>query len=216
MPSSLLTPQEFDTHVANRTLRLAFVGMSNAGKSYRAKILENDNDFFWYQVDDDIQKALGFKDQKGISSWLGYPTSEGYKEREQRYLEFEDEFTGNAALASPGRNLVFDTTGSVIYSKPETLANLRENTLVVHLDVGEDSLAQLVERFFKEPKPLAWHGHFTRQPGESEEAALRRSYPTLLKERCAQYRELAHLHIKAEEFYNASGEKTLSIIRGAL
>ena len=78
MKTKLLTPEEFDAHTANRTLRISFVGMSNCGKSYRSKILARDSDFFWYRVDGDIQKSLDLENEEEIASWLGYPTSPTY------------------------------------------------------------------------------------------------------------------------------------------
>lgn len=216
MESSLLTPEEFDAHIAGGTLRLSFVGMSNSGKSYRSKVLFNENDFLWYQVDDDIQKVLGFDGQEAMSAWLGYPSSEGYSKREKRYLQLENEFTSNAAMSSHGKNLVFDTTGSVVHLATETHGKVREHTLVVHLDVGENSIDELLQKFFKDPKPVAWSGFFSMQLGESEEDAIRRSYPALLHERLARYRALAHLNIDAREVRDTTGAETLFLIRGKL
>lgn len=216
MQTALLTSEEFDAHVENRTFRLSFVGMSNCGKSYRAKTLAHDSDFFWYQVDDDIQKELGLGGQEAVSAWIGYPTSLTYPERERRYIDLENKFTGQAAMQSPGKNFVFDTTGSVIHLDSSVLDLLRENTLVVHLDVGDESLENLIEQFFRMPKPVAWSGYFTQKSGESEESALRRCYPTLLQERLKRYRALAHINIDASELHDASGEQTLAIIRSKL
>jgi len=216
MNPELLTPEEFDAHIANGTLRLSFVGMSNCGKSYRSRVLAADSDFFWYQVDGDIQKVLGLDGQEAMSAWLGYPTSPTYPERETRYLELESEFTNRAAMSSHGKKLVFDTTGSVAHLAPETHEKLREHTLVVHFDVGEHSIDEMLQRFFKDPKPVAWSGFFSLQPGESAEEAIRRSYPALLSERLKHYRALAHLNIDASELRNLSGRKTLALIRGKL
>jgi shikimate kinase len=209
----MLTPDELDSHVANGTFRLSFVGMSNAGKSYRSKVLARENDFLWYQVDEEIQKALGFADMGQISTWLGYPSDPTYAEREATYLSLENQFTKQAAQRTNGKNLVFDTTGSVIHLLPETVKVLKENCLVVHLDVGEHSLDAMVEKFFMEPKPVAWCGNFSQEAGESAEDALRRSYPALLRWRLEQYRALAHLTIPAEEMRNKNGIETLNIIK---
>ena len=83
-----LTQEEFATHVANGTLRLAFVGMSNAGKSFRSRVLKEGKDFFWYQVDAAIQAKLGFSDMDDISEWLGYPNNENFPEQ-QRWKVFD-------------------------------------------------------------------------------------------------------------------------------
>ena len=215
MPQNL-TLDEFDMHLAEGTLRLAFVGMSNGGKSYRSRILRDETGFFWYQVDEEIGRALSLPDTESISAWLGYPTDEGYAEREGQYLELEGRFTKNASQRVHGKNLVFDTTGSVVHLDQEALAALRDNTLVVHLDVGEDSLPTLLDRFFTEPKPVAWSGYFETKDGESVEAALKRSYPRLLAERLSRYRALAHVNIPARKLRDTTGAQTLAIIRSYL
>lgn len=213
---SQLTPEEFDAHVAAGTLRLSFVGMSNAGKSYRSKVLAKERGFLWYQVDEAIQKALGFATMEEISAWIGYPINAGYKEREAKYLELENTFTREAAMQTGGKNFVFDTTGSVVHLKPETLQVLKDNCLVVHLDIGEGSLDAMVEKFFIEPKPVAWGEYFEVEEGESEEAALRRCYPKLLHDRLHMYRTLAHLNIPAGSLHDVSGNETLEIIKSHL
>lgn len=216
MESAPLAPEEFDQHLANKTLRLSFVGMANCGKSYRSRTLTEEKDFLWYQVDDDIARALGLADVHEVATWMGYPASSSYPEREQRYLELEGQFTSQAAMSSHGKNLVFDTTGSVIHLASSALEALSAHTLVVHLDVGDNSLEELLQRFFKHPKPVAWSGFWSQEPGESAEEAIRRSYPALLKERLARYRALAHLTISAHELRDRSGLETLAIIREKL
>ncbi len=208
-----LSPEEFDAHVQNGTCRLSFIGMSNGGKSYRARVLRDQAGFLLYSVDEEIIKELRFKDMDELSAWLGYPSSAGYAEREATYLELEGKFTKQAAMKTHGRNLVFDTTGSVAQLGAKVLEALDEHTLIVHLDVGEDALETLMELYFTEPKPVAWGEFFSMLPGESEESALRRSYPTLLNERLKRYRALAHVNIETRKLYDASGAETLSLIR---
>jgi shikimate kinase len=209
----MLKPEEFDAHLAAGTLRLSFIGMSNGGKSYRSRVLRDDLGFRWYHVDEEIQKALGLADISEVSSWIGYPTSDTYPEREAKYLELENEFTRRSAMDSGGANLVFDTTGSVAHLAPETLDTLRANCLVVHLDVTEESVGKMVEQFFAEPKPVAWCGRFSHAEGEDADAAVRRCYPSLLSERLAEYRALAHLNIPAHELRDKSGAETLAVIK---
>lgn len=216
MELAQLKPEEFDAHIAQGTFRLGFIGMSNAGKSYRSKKLRDEKGFLWYQVDEEIYKALRLADMAAISTWLGYPTSPQYPEHEKKYLELENEFTRHASMQTGGKNFVFDTTGSVPHLEPETLDVLRQNCLLVHLDVGEGKIEQMMEKFFQKPKPVAWCGHFFVRPGESEEQALRRCYPELLAGRLKKYRELAHITVPAEEVYNTSSDETLAIIRSHL
>lgn len=208
-----LTPAELDTHVQNGTFRLAFVGMSNAGKSYRSRVLKDTLDFVWFQVDEGIQETLGFRTIEEISEWLGYPTDAGYDEREEKYLELENELTKHASMQTDGKNLVFDTTGSVVHLADSTLRRLHENCLVVHLDVGDDSLGSLVERFFEEPKPVAWSGFLNHKMGETTEDAVRRCYPELLSFRLKHYRALAHVNVPVHEVHDATAEETLEVIK---
>ena len=205
-----------DAHIASGTFRLGFIGMSNAGKSYRSRKLSEEKGFLWYQVDEEIQKAFGFSDRGQISGWLGLPAAPEYPEREKKYLELENECTRHASMRTDGKNFVFDTTGSVPHLEPETLDILRQNCLLVHLDVGEGKLERMMEKFFEKPKPVAWCGHFFVRPNESQDEALRRCYPELLKTRLAKYRELAHLTIPAQDVFDTSADETLAVIRSYL
>lgn len=208
--------EEFDARRADGTLRIAFVGMSNGGKSYRSRVLRDQEGFAWYSVDAEIQKELGFRDMSRISSWLGYPVGAAYAKRERRYLELEDRFTKAGAARTSAINTVLDTTGSVVHLPEGTLSALRARCLVVHLDVGDDSLAQMLEKFAAHPKPVAWCGFFSARPGGSRDDALRHSYPVLLAQRLARYRALARLSIPAETLRDAGGKETLDRIRAGL
>lgn len=180
METEQLRPHELDAHVENGTFRLAFVGMSNAGKSYRSRTLQNELDFFWYEVDANIQEELGFADMEAISEWLGYPTDSTYQERQQQYLAAEEKCTHLKHLDTGGKNLVFDTTGSVIYLSEAARRWLKLECLVVNIDVGEGAIDEMVEQYFAEPKPVVWSDHYAEQSGESREEAMRRSYADML------------------------------------
>ncbi len=216
MQSQDLTQAEFDAHIAKRTLCLAFVGMSNVGKSYRSKVLRDESDFMWYDVDGEILKEFGFKTLDEISQWLGYPSSEGYVEREKQYLECENVHTKVDFLDAIGKNLVFDTTGSVIYLPASTHAWLRDNCLMVNLVADENSVGHMTEKFFEYPKPVAWAGLFVSKEGESDTETLKRCYPHLLSHRLKKYRELANIHIPAEAMRDKNGPETLNEIRNYL
>ena len=213
MDTEQLKPHELDAHVQNGTFRLAFVGMSNAGKSYRSRVLQNELDFFWYEVDAHIQGALNLENMDDISSWLGYPTLDTYKERAQIYLDAEEKCTHLKDLDTQGKNLVFDTTGSVIYLSDVAKQWLREECLVVNIDVGKDAVEERTRRYFEEPKPVVWGDTFTRNEGESDDDALHRCYPQMLYYRLEAYEKLGHLTIPLEELYDATAEETLEIIK---
>lgn len=216
MQTPLLQPLEFDAHVRNGTLRLALVGMSNAGKSYRSRMLRDELNFFWYEVDVHIQKILELDGMPRVNEWLGQPTSPGYKKRQAKYLEAEEQSTHLHELDTGGQNLVFDTTGSVIYLSEVVKTWLRHECLIVNIDVGEETIPAMKRKYFEEPKPVIWGSYFSQQSGETEEQALRRSYPQMLRARLQAYRQLAHLTIPFAELYGASGEQTLSVIKNHL
>ncbi len=213
MNTEQLTAAELDQHVASGTFRLAFIGMSNGGKSYRSTVLRDQLDFYWYEVDAHIQAALGIENMEDISAWLSYPTSPTHAARAAEYLVAEEKCTHLASLDTDGKNLVFDTTGSVIYLSDSAKTWLSNECLTVHIDVGEDSIDELCERYFAEPKPVLWGDSFKPTPGEEDMTALKRCYPQLLRDRLKLYRDMAHVSIAVDELYDATGEATLDIIK---
>src|SRR3989344_8918431 len=194
MELALLTKSEFDAHIANKTLRLAFVGMSNVGKSYRSKILRDESGFDWYQVDKEIIKSLGFSGMEEISEWLGLPHTDTYQERERIYLDAEAKHT-KVDFLDTDRNLVFDTTGSGVYLEEPTVAWLRENCLIVNLEAGEHYIHTMIQKFSEQPKPVVWNGMYVQKRGETEKQTLERCFPVLLRDRLKKYRAMAHLNI---------------------
>ena len=213
METGQLRPDEMDVHVKNGTFRLAFVGMSNAGKSYRSRVLRDQCDFMWYEVDAAIQKDLGFANMGDISEWMRQPYTDGFEQRQKQYLDSEARCTKLDTLDTGGRNLAFDTTGSVIYLDNDTREWLHNDCLIVNIDVGESDIARMVRKYFEEPKPVVWGEMFNRQKDEQDDDALFRCFPLLLEDRLRRYREFAHLSIPLVELYDTSGEETLAIIR---
>ena len=211
-----LTQEEFATHVANGTLRLAFVGMSNAGKSFRSRVLKEGKDFFWYQVDAAIQAKLGFSDMDDISEWLGYPNNENFPEQQQQYLDTEAVCTKLDALDTEGKNLVFDTTGSVVHLPEDVLSWLKGECLVVHIDIEESGIEKVLQKFFSNPKPLVWGNFFSQKEGETFEQAVARCYPRLVAERLRLYRVFSHINIPLQKLFDTSAEETLTLIQEQL
>ena len=77
-----LSRAEFDAHYAAGTLKIAFVGMSNIGKSYTAMRLATQYDFSLIEVDKIIWENLGHDSMDAFAQWQGQPYTEGYAERE--------------------------------------------------------------------------------------------------------------------------------------
>ncbi len=216
MKSELLTPDELDKHVTNKDFRLAFVGMSNAGKSYRSKVLRDELDFMWYEVDQEISNKLGLEDVTAVASWMGTPGDDGYQEREDLYAKKEGECTYLQNLDTGGKNLVFDTTGSVIYLDSHIKNWLLGQCLVVNLDTGEDAIPQMLRRYLKHPKPVSWDGFLQKKDGETENETLERCYPDLLRDRLKKYREFANITVPAKEVYDKTAEETIDVIKNYL
>lgn len=215
MDLPLLTQAEYDAHIASNTLRIAFVGMSNVGKSYRSKVLRDESEFDWYQVDKEIIKSLGFAGMEEIAEWLGLPDSETYPERERLYLDAEAKHT-KVDFLDTDRNLVFDTTGSVIYLESGTGAWLKEHCLIVNLEAGEQYIDTMIKKFFEQPKPVVWNGMYVPKQGETKKETLERCFPILLRDRLKKYRAMAHVNVPAEDVYDKTGKETISIIRSYL
>jgi shikimate kinase len=192
----LLTRTEFDQKHKDGSLAIALVGMSNIGKSIRAGQLEDEFGFTRHSVDDVIAQKLKKGNMAGMVEWMGYPFESQYKEAEDLYLDLENKMTlsRNPQIG----NFVLDTTGSVVYLEPKTLAQLREDYLIINLDCSGTMLKPMIEEFFLTPKTIVWANHFQKQENEKEIDALRRCYPNLLKDRIKRYRELGDIHIPGE------------------
>src|SRR5579871_4294680 len=100
----------FDEDLAKGRLKIAFVGMSNTGKTTRSVVLKDSLGFHGVDVDGEICTALGLADMDALAAWMGYPDSEGYAEREKKYLEMERKSVTKERITNG--NLVIDTTGS--------------------------------------------------------------------------------------------------------
>ena len=110
-----LSRAEFEARYAAGTLRVAFIGMSNIGKSYTAMRLATDDKFSLIEVDKLIMKELGQGSMDDFANWQGQPYSDGYAERELESIELESNIT-KAAMRDVVGNTILDTTGSVIHT----------------------------------------------------------------------------------------------------
>ena len=196
-----LTRATFEDRYAKGTLRLAFVGMSNIGKSYTAMRLATHYDFDLIEVDKLIWEELGHSDMEAFAAWQGQPYSEGYAERETQSIALETKAT-QKAMRKSGRNQILDPPGSVIYTGKETLKTLRDNFYVVYIQASNEVLERLQIQYFKQPKPLIWKDHFVQNSGQSDKEAILSSYPNLLKARAKAYQDLADTHLSSEMILN--------------
>jgi len=186
----------------NQPVRLALIGMSGAGKSHWAKNLAA----LGYSAvccDDQIEARLapalnagGYAGINGLAAWMGWPDSPTYREREAQYLTEEiavlDEVLSSLEK-DPKRELVLDTTGSVISTGNHTLHRLRRQMTVVYLAVAAEEIQLLIRRYLLDPKPVLWQGAFRPHPGETPQQTVVRCYPVLIAARRQSYEALAHL-----------------------
>jgi shikimate kinase len=188
-----------------RPLRLAFIGMSGAGKTFWTRKLAAAG-YPAVSCDDVIESRLttklaagGFSGINGVAAWMGWPDSPTYAERESLYLA-EEIHTLDEALAGfdkdRSRALVLDTTGSVIYTGNNLLMRLRKQMTVVYLAASKEEEQLLIERYLSDPKPVLWRGAFQPKPRETPRETVARCYPTLMAARRQSYEALAHCTIQ--------------------
>lgn len=197
-----LSRAEFQQRYAEGRLRIAFVGMSNIGKSYTGMRLATHYGFKLIEVDKLIWESLGQGSMDDFAAWQGQPYTEGYADREARSIALETEAT-RAALEYTGGNAILDTTGSVIYTAPDVREALARDWHVIHIRAADDAIARLKTQYFSQPKPLIWRNHYTCRPGQAPDAAILESYPSLLASRAAAYAALADASIGSDIILNA-------------
>jgi hypothetical protein len=180
------------TPLSIKPLRLALVGMSGAGKSFWTERLAAEN-IPAMSCDNQIEMRLahtlqegGFQGINGVAAWMGWPDSPEYAERELQYLA-EEIASLDEVLTSlekdPQRELVLDTTGSVIYTGNNLLFRLRKLMTVVYLAASNEERELLIQRYLKDPKPVLWRGAFQPRNGEDPHDTVARCYPVLLAAR---------------------------------
>jgi shikimate kinase len=187
---------------SDKPLRLALIGMSGSGKSHWAKNLAALG-CPTICCDDAIEtrlapilKAGGYEGINGVAAWMGWPDSPTYAEREAEYLREEiatlDEVL-SALEKDSKRELVLDTTGSVICAGNHILHRLRRQMTVVYLASSEAEVQLLIQRYLRDPKPVLWQGVFQPRPAETPHDTVVRCYPLLIAARRQSYEALAHI-----------------------
>src|SRR3981189_3235942 len=177
-------------------LRLALIGMSGAGKSFWTKRLAQAGHPS-VCCDDRIEQRLrsrleggGYAGIHGVASWMGWPDSPTYAQREAEYLAQEIHVLG-AILTDLerdwSRELILDTTGSVIYAGNNLLLRLRRQMTVAYLAATPEEQQLLIERYLNDPKPVLWRGAFQAKPGETPRDTVARCYPNLIAARRKGY-----------------------------
>jgi shikimate kinase len=207
--------------------RLALIGMSGAGKTFWTKRL-TETGHQSFSCDDGIERRLhsrlsagGYSGINGVADWMGWPDSPTYQEHEAEYLAQEiavlDEVLGNLER-DPARELILDTTGSIIYTGTNLLWRLRRQMTVVYLAASAEEQDLLIERYLTDPKPVLWRGAFQPRPAETAQQTVARCYPILMAARRRSYEALAHCIIPVAELRHAppDADSFLEKVRSAL
>jgi hypothetical protein len=189
-------------------VRVAFIGMSGTGKTFWSRRLAQTGRPA-FCCDDSIEQRLrdrlrtgGYVGISGVASWMGWPDSPTYAQREAEYLAAEIATLDEVLTEledDPQRQLILDTTGSVVYTGNHLLYRLRRLLTVVYLAASEQERQLLVERYLSDPKPVLWRGAFHPRAGETPKDTVARCYPALLAARQQSYQALAHCSLSVAE-----------------
>jgi shikimate kinase len=196
-------------------LRIALVGMSGSGKTFWAKRLAASGHPS-ISCDDRIEQRLsahlatdGYSGLSGVAAWMGWPDSPTYAQREADYLSAEiaalDELLTELER-DPSRELILDTTGSVIYTGNNVLMRLRRQMTVVYLAASAEERQLLIERYLTDPKPVLWRGAFQPRNRETPHETVARCYPALVAARRQSYEALAHCTLPVSDLHTLSGQ----------
>lgn len=203
---------------------LTLIGMSGIGKSYWSRKLEQDG-FIRFGCDDlitvHLAQMLGYDNPADFDmhAWVGYPDETTHAERAIEYLQAEESVLKNIINylenAKPEEKIVIDSTGSIVYMKPELIRRLQELTHLVYLDISPDDLDKMLTFYLQNPVAIMWNGYFRPYPEEPRLKTFERCYPLLIQSRKQKYREMAQLTIPPEihRVQEASVEKILGYIK---
>lgn len=174
--------------------------MSGAGKTYWSKKLEKKG-FIRYSCDDQLEKKLSQLPNDGkhvgirnVAKWMGQPYEKQYPHTSNLYLQAESESLYEIINKSPNihkRNVVIDTTGSVIYAERHMLKQLAKISKIVWLETPASIRQKMLQLYLSDPKPVIWKGIFQKKNRETNREAIARCYPLLLEFRIKKYKELA-------------------------
>jgi shikimate kinase len=205
-------------------LRLALIGMSGSGKTFWANLLAQAGHPV-ISCDARIEERLradlqpgGHRGTEGVAAWMGWPDRDGYPQRAAKYLAAEiavmDE-TLAALERDPVRELVLDTTGSVVYTGEATRERLRRLMSVVYFEASPEEQALLIARYVCVPKPVLWRDAYRPQNAEAASATVSRCFPMLMEERRRLYEVWAHcvLPIRALREGPLDATRFLSLIQ---
>lgn len=212
--------EQFDKALSEGRLSIAFVGMSNIGKSYTVERLAAHYGYDMIEVDTLIREQLGQGSMDDFARWQGHPFTDGYSEREARSIALETKATAKAleALTAATGNQLLDTTGSVIYVDAPVLETLKTRCLIVHIAAEDRDIERLKADYFETPKPLVWRDFYKQQAGKTPEQSIALCYPALLASRQNAYEALADVTLPSSFILapNTDAPAVMAAIRAKL
>lgn len=192
---------------------ISFIGMSNVGKTFWSKKMKASG-FIHFCIDDMIEeelgtelKKLGYQGISDVAKWMGHPFDPQYPDTSLRYLEIERDAMQKVLdrieqKEFDGKDVVLDTTGSVIYLGDLLLQRIKKHTTVLFFETPAEVQQDMYQQFLTNPKPLIWGNQYAPKPDEAPSATLERCYPQLLSTRTARYASYADAVIPYHEIRN--------------
>ncbi len=211
-----LSREIFGAKYQTQDLRLAFIGMSNIGKSYTAARLARTDEFNCVEVDSHIQNRLSQTSIRSAAQWMGHPFEAGYSQKSRQYLDIEAELTQE--LCQRAGNIIIDTTGSVVHLPDNVIKSLKNNALCIYIKANNADISALIQRYMQHPKPTIWGESFKPVSGMSDLESMMACYPQLLAKRAALYENLADITLAAADLTQPGlkDEDILPMIRAGL
>jgi shikimate kinase len=194
-------------------VHISLIGMSGSGKS-EWSIKLSEIGFKRFCCDDLIIEKLASELNRTdgtsmeLGEWMGFPYDAHYKERESKYLTCEIEAMSEILDDLENydkyieKNIVVDTTGSVIYTGENTLKRLRRCTTVVHLSTPPEVQDLMLKAYIANRRPVLWMDLFKKDLNEENGETLARCYPKLLFHRERLYERYADVTIDYYKHYH--------------
>ncbi len=221
-----LSEEEFEELLGNNDLAISLIGMSNIGKTYLSRKL-SELKFKRFGCDDIIEaklgdklKKMGYKGTNDVARWLGQPYEKQFTTNQKTYLQLEKQALIKIFLYLTNgnqENVVIDTTGSLVHTGADVCLALKEHSLIVYIEAGEDMREEMFEQYLKEPRPVIWGKVFQPQDQETNQEALKRCYPKLLDLRNSLYTRYADITVPYNSLpKNIGAEEFLELIKKSL
>jgi shikimate kinase len=200
-------------------MNIALVGMSGVGKtafSQKLKVLG----FEIFCVDALIEKRLKIIDPSfsfsgigSVANWLGFPGDAQYQKSSRAYMQVEKEVMleiFQQISNKKNKNVVIDTTGSVVYQPKEFLACLQKICKIVFLTISPERLQELNVRYTKNPKPLIWPAELINNKNNFKKN-IHKNFFALLENREKFYKKISDIELINHE--QMSDEEIIKIFK---